>query len=258
MPMGNEVDWLEVASGGYHSMAIKNNGSLWSWGNDLFGQLGQGTDFNFSPSEAKPIARIYISDRSNYCANGNLVLTASEGLSYTWSTGATTRSITVNTSGTYSVTVRYPIGDVSTSESIVIPARQNTTLTTTGSMIVNRLEDLKTYKLMVPAAAGTTYQWYNNSVAIPGANKNYFVPQKNGSYSVTLSNAFGCVSSSILSTVTFTLSETVTPAKVFAGSSSSFLIKPNGTLWAWGSNNAGQLGIGNKINQSFGERETTT
>jgi hypothetical protein len=114
--MGTEIDWRDVASGGYHSMAIKNNGSLWSWGNDLFGQLGQGTDFNFSPSEAKPIARIYISDRSNYCANGNLVLTASEGLSYTWSTGATTRSITVNTSGTYSVTVRYPIGDVSTSD----------------------------------------------------------------------------------------------------------------------------------------------
>ncbi len=249
--MGTEVDWRDVASGGYHSMAIKNNGSLWSWGNDLFGQLGQGTDFNFSPSEAKPIARIYISDRSNYCANGSLVLTASEGLSYLWSTAATTRSITVNTSGTYDGRVYYPMGDFANLEPVVIPPRPNTTLSTTGSMTVNRLEDLKTYKLTVPSATATTYQWYNNSVAIPGATKNSFVPLKNGLYSVTLSNTFGCVSSSISKTVTYTLSETFTPSTVFAGSTSSFLIKPNGTLWAWGNNSNGQLGIGNKINQSI-------
>jgi alpha-tubulin suppressor-like RCC1 family protein len=249
--MGTEIDWRDVASGGYHSMAIKNNGSLWSWGNDLFGQLGQGTDFNFSPSEAKPIARIYISDRSNYCSGGSLTLTASEGLSYNWSTAATTRSITVNTSGTYDGRVYYPMGDFANLEPVVIPARQNTTLSTTGSMTVNRLEDLKTYKLTVPSATATTYQWYNNGTAIPGATKNSFVPLKNGSYSVTLSNTFGCVSSSISQTVTYALSETLTPSAVFAGTQSSFMIKPNGTLWAWGININGQLGIGNKINQSI-------
>ena len=38
-------------------------------------------------------------------------------------------------------------------------------------------------------------------------------------------------------------------SKVFAGWKVSFGIKPDGTLWAWGLNDVGQLGIGNTTNQ---------
>ena len=42
---------------------------------------------------------------------------------------------------------------------------------------------------------------------------------------------------------------TSTWSKVFAGWKVSFGIKPDGTLWAWGLNDVGQLGIGNTTNQ---------
>ncbi len=42
---------------------------------------------------------------------------------------------------------------------------------------------------------------------------------------------------------------TDTWSKVFAGWKVSFGIKPDGTLWAWGRNDVGQLGIGNTTNQ---------
>ena len=34
-------DWASVAPGGAHTCAIKNNGSLWCWGKNAYGQLGQ-------------------------------------------------------------------------------------------------------------------------------------------------------------------------------------------------------------------------
>ncbi|ETR67802.1 MAG: hypothetical protein OMM_11195 [Candidatus Magnetoglobus multicellularis str. Araruama] len=37
-----------IAAGGYHSLALKDNGSFWSWGYNLYGQLGDGTTTNKS------------------------------------------------------------------------------------------------------------------------------------------------------------------------------------------------------------------
>ena len=51
------------------------------------------------------IASIDSSKGTSFCFGETNVLTASEGTSYLWNTGATTASISVTTSGTYSVTV---------------------------------------------------------------------------------------------------------------------------------------------------------
>ncbi|MGA2245158.1 MAG: hypothetical protein ABSH48_09180 [Verrucomicrobiota bacterium] len=37
------TDWKQVATSGIHSVALKRNGTLWSWGNNWAGQLGDGT-----------------------------------------------------------------------------------------------------------------------------------------------------------------------------------------------------------------------
>lgn len=36
-------DWKQVATSGIHSVALKRDGTLWSWGNNWAGQLGDGT-----------------------------------------------------------------------------------------------------------------------------------------------------------------------------------------------------------------------
>lgn len=36
-------DWKTVACGSYHTIAIKNNGTLWTWGYNFYGQLGNNT-----------------------------------------------------------------------------------------------------------------------------------------------------------------------------------------------------------------------
>ena len=36
----------KIASGGYHSLALKTDGTVWSWGRNNFGQLGDNTNTN--------------------------------------------------------------------------------------------------------------------------------------------------------------------------------------------------------------------
>ena len=40
--IGTATDWKSVSAGDHHSMAIKNYGSLWAWGNNDEGQFGRG------------------------------------------------------------------------------------------------------------------------------------------------------------------------------------------------------------------------
>jgi alpha-tubulin suppressor-like RCC1 family protein len=40
------MNWTAVAAGPVHSFAIKIDGSLWGWGNNNHGQLGDGTETN--------------------------------------------------------------------------------------------------------------------------------------------------------------------------------------------------------------------
>ena len=34
--------WITIATGPTHSLGIKSNGTLWAWGENSFGQLGDG------------------------------------------------------------------------------------------------------------------------------------------------------------------------------------------------------------------------
>jgi hypothetical protein len=41
-----DVDWVIIYAAPEHTLALKANGSLWAWGNNTYGQLGDGTKLN--------------------------------------------------------------------------------------------------------------------------------------------------------------------------------------------------------------------
>ncbi len=41
--LGADSDWSAVVAGAFHTMGLRLNGSLWSWGNNRYGALGDGT-----------------------------------------------------------------------------------------------------------------------------------------------------------------------------------------------------------------------
>ena len=44
--LGNDTNWVAIALGCVHTLALKSDGSLWAWGRNDSGQLGDGTTIN--------------------------------------------------------------------------------------------------------------------------------------------------------------------------------------------------------------------
>lgn len=48
--VGSLTNWSKIAAGSYHALAIKTDGTLWSWGNNGNGQLGLGDGYGANRS----------------------------------------------------------------------------------------------------------------------------------------------------------------------------------------------------------------
>lgn len=167
---------------------------------------------------------------TTFCNGGTRTLTASSGYSsYSWSNGATTQSITVNTTGNYTVTATNTRGCSLTSTPVVITvtpgpdavvnASGATTFCTGGSVLLTGTSN-----------ATVGYQWYNNGVAISGGTTPYYTAITSGSYTLKTSKK-GCVgtSSPIVVTANTNPTATITGALTVCNGGSTTLSAPTGT-----------------------------
>ena len=46
--VGGFTDWVQVSAGGYHSLALRANGTVWGWGRGFFGNIGNNSNANIS------------------------------------------------------------------------------------------------------------------------------------------------------------------------------------------------------------------
>jgi alpha-tubulin suppressor-like RCC1 family protein len=42
--IGNDINWAVIDSVGYHTLAVKIDESIWTWGGNFYGQLGDETN----------------------------------------------------------------------------------------------------------------------------------------------------------------------------------------------------------------------
>lgn len=155
-------------------------------------------------------ATITPSGPTTFCSGGNVVLTANNGSSYLWNTGATTQSITVTTSGSYVVTVTIAgVGSATSQPEIVtvnslptanITPSGPTTFCSGGSVILT-------------ATPNSSYLWST------GATTQSITVSNSGSYIVTVTNANGCSKSSAPVSVTVNSAPT---ALITAGGPTTF------------------------------------
>ncbi|MCW5899959.1 MAG: gliding motility-associated C-terminal domain-containing protein [Flavobacteriales bacterium] len=126
-------------------------------------------------------------------ANSHTLDAGNAGNTILWSTGQGTSQISVNTSGTYSVTVTTPQG-CSASDAVQVAFHASP---------VNTLEDVTACETTPPVLnagnAGSSYLWSN------GATTQTITPGASGDYSVTITTPQNC-------TATYTAQVTLAPA----------------------------------------------
>ena len=138
---------------------------------------------------------IFPNGPTEFCAGEEVVLTATEGLSYTWMpNGEVTQSITVTQPGDYSVIVEdlngcsYGSGD----ETVTVFALPFLNVEVDGPLEFCEGEEVD---LNAVSATATAYQWAQNGVDMIGATGNSITVGDDAIYTVTVTDTNGCSAS---------------------------------------------------------------
>jgi hypothetical protein len=179
---------------------------------------------------AVPASFISAAGPTTFCNGSSVVLTANAGSSYVWSTGATTQNITVNASGNYFVTISNVAGCSTVSNEIQVTTQQTFGATATA---VGPTAVCNGAFVTLVASPGTSYLW-SNGATTQGINAGV-----NGNYSVTVTNALGCTSTSTNIPVTIlpvpTAGITAGGATTFCEGGSVVLTGTGGNTYIWNS-----------------------
>lgn len=54
--LGSDQDWASIGVGDHHSLALKSQGTLWGWGENVHGQVGDGTSGRGDDQRDEPVA----------------------------------------------------------------------------------------------------------------------------------------------------------------------------------------------------------
>jgi hypothetical protein len=143
--------------------------------------ISTGTSASHCPACPSPNpATVMVTGATNFCPSGFVVLSASPGDTYLWSSGANTQVLVAYTAGNYSVTISDSNGCISTSQTIpvtvftpIVPV-----ITLSGQALVS--------------SPALTYEWYYNNAQIPGAYAQSYTPLQDGNYAVVTVDSNGC------------------------------------------------------------------
>ncbi|RYE21477.1 MAG: hypothetical protein EOP51_15540 [Sphingobacteriales bacterium] len=133
----------------------------------------------------------------SFCQGGSVQLTATAASSYAWSNGATTQSVTANTSGAYSVTITDANGCTNTSAATTVTANALPTVSLSAAPYTKLFPGLTTV-LTANATNAASYKWFKNGSEIIGATTaTHSVSIDDlGAYSVTVTAVGGCSNNS--------------------------------------------------------------
>jgi hypothetical protein len=146
---------------------------------------------------------------TTFCSGSSVILTANSGTSYLWSTGATTKSIIVTSSGNYTVTVTSASGSFTSSPTnVTVIALPTATISANGPTTFCAGSNVR---LTASYSTTYTYQWFPGGQTTRSINVT-----SSGTYYVVIKNSTGCTKQSANMVVTVTNCGTCNPPTVMS------------------------------------------
>ncbi|MCG2749717.1 MAG: CHAP domain-containing protein [Desulfobulbaceae bacterium] len=244
----NNVNSRHITGGYYHTLALKDDGSVWAWGENTVGQLGDGTtNESYTPIEVPGLLNI-----KNIAAGpGHNIALMNDGSVWAWGYNAFGQLGDGTTEDKYS-----PVKVQGLTNVIAIEAgewhslalKDDGTVWAWGKNNYGQLGDGTTFDRYNPVrvlgliqvikiTAGNHSLALKNDGTVWGWGHNYDGQLGNG----TISNSSTPVPVSNLSNI----------IAISAGEEHSLALKNDNTVWAWGNNGAGRLGDGTQINRVY-------
>jgi len=235
-----QCDFLRtVSAGGEHALGIRSDGTLWTWGGNYNGQLGNGTSVNSN----SPIMIDTATDWQFVSGGNSHCLAIKNGSLWAWGRNL---SYQLGDGTFFQRNVPTLIGSdtnwavVSAGGMHSMGLKKDGTLWAWGSNASGQLGDGTNSNRTVPTQIGTATNWK----IISAGNAHNMAIKTDGSLWVwgeNFNGELGVGNTTDLYTPT-QIGIGNTWQDVSAGYEHSLAVQTNGNLWSWGENNGGQLG----------------
>jgi alpha-tubulin suppressor-like RCC1 family protein len=245
--------WTIIDGGGNFNAGIKTNSSLWTWGNNQFGQLGNGT----VTTATSPIHIDSNSTWQSVSAGGSHTMAIkSDGTLWGWGYnfwGQLGDNTSVDKHAPVQIGTANDWMAVACGGNHTIALKTNGTLWSWGANANGQLGNgtaNPNQTIMPPTQVGTLNTW--TKIAAGGVHS---LAIQSGTLWAWGKNASGQLGDGTTADKNVpTLIGTPNQndwQSISAGESHSLGIKTAGTLWTWGLNAEGELGLGNNSNQNI-------
>ena len=245
----NAQCWKSIASGENHTIAIKTDGTLWAWGNNEYGELG-----NNSTIESHIPIQIGTDNKwkSVSCFAESLFSIAlkTDGTIWGWGHNSWGQLATVFTGNDFLVPYQIISSNdwesIYTGDTCVIAKKTNGTLWGWGENSYGQLGiGTTSSSVPTPVQIGTNTDWK----VISTGDDQVLAIKNNGTLWAWGNNLYGMIGNNSTTEVhsPIQIGTDINWKTISSGDRHSLAIKTDGTLWAWGYNYHHCLGDGTTI-----------